>query len=139
MDVVCRGPFRASSFVWQPRPGAFAQAVVCKATFVLMPGESPLHVEPLDVFSADAHCEGDPRRSLLCASDLAPLKKRCEVLITGHAHAPEGRAVPSLVTRVAFQEVDKTIRVVGDTHLSLDGKFSEPVPFSSMPLRWERA
>jgi hypothetical protein len=32
MDVVSTCPLRVAAMVWQPRPGAFAFAFVCKAT-----------------------------------------------------------------------------------------------------------
>lgn len=139
MEVVCRGPFRGRSLVWQPRPGTFALTVVCKATFVLTPGESPFHVEPLDLFTSDVHHEGDPRRSLQAASDFAPIKKRADVVLSGHAFAPGGRRVSSLSARLVFQGIDKVVSVTGDSLISLDDSFSEPVLWSKMPLCWERA
>jgi hypothetical protein len=139
MEVVCRGPFRAKSFLWQPPHGAFALAVICKATFSLAPGESPYHVEPLDVLAADTYYEDDPRRSIASASDFVPAKKHAEVLVTGHAHSPDGRAVQSLVVRVSFRDINKAVFVVGDSHIALDNSFSEPVPFTRLQLRWERS
>lgn len=40
---------------------------------------------------------------------------------------------------VAVGEVDKSIRVVGDRHFTLDGQLTEPLRFARMPLLWERA
>lgn len=48
------------------------------------------------------------------ASDLAPFKRRADVLVVGHAFAPERRPVGSLVARVVVGEVDKAIAVFGD-------------------------
>jgi hypothetical protein len=42
MDVVSLCPLPAMGFVWQPRVGAYAQTVVVKGTFRLLPGESAL-------------------------------------------------------------------------------------------------
>jgi hypothetical protein len=42
MDVLSYCPLRASAFPWQPRPGSHALTVVCKATFELQLGGSPL-------------------------------------------------------------------------------------------------
>jgi len=88
MDVVSSCPLRVASLVWQPRAGAFALTVVCKATFALAPGESPLTDEQDDPFEDDVHWDDDERRSLATASDLAPYKRRADVLVVGHAHAP---------------------------------------------------
>ncbi|MFT3764205.1 MAG: DUF2169 domain-containing protein [Minicystis sp.] len=139
MDVVSACPLRVASIVWQPRAGAWAITVVCKATFALLPGVSPLAEEQEDIFEADAHWDDDPRRSLAAASDLAPFRRRAEVILVGHAHAPDRIPVATLLARLVVGDVDKSIRVVGDRLFSLDGQLSEPARFTRMPLGWERA
>lgn len=42
MDVVSLCPLPAMGFIWQPRAGTYAQTVIVKATFRLLPGESAL-------------------------------------------------------------------------------------------------
>ena len=42
MDVVSICPLRVAKAVFQPRPGAFALIVACKATYDLQPTLSPL-------------------------------------------------------------------------------------------------
>lgn len=139
MEVVCRGPFRARSFIWQPAPGAFSLTVICKTTFVLAEGESSFHVDPIDVLVTDTYYESDARSSLSAASDLAPVKMRAEILVAGHVHTPGGQPASEVVARVALGDVDKSILVTGDSHIALDNTFAGPLPFAKMPLRWERA
>jgi hypothetical protein len=67
--------------------------VVCKATFTLKPGESPLSATQEPVCTADVMWEGD-RGSLRAASDLVPFKRRVDGVVVGHAHAPQGKPVP---------------------------------------------
>lgn len=138
MELIAQGALRVAKVVWQPRHDSFAFSVVCKATFELRPGVSPLAVEQLPVVEADVHTlEGG---GLVLASEVVPLKKRPEVLVVGHAYAPEGRPVPSLAARLAVSGIDKTIRVVGDRLFEEDGRLDDPPePFTRMPLVWERA
>jgi hypothetical protein len=113
--------------------------VVCKATFVLMPGESPLAREQDEPNESDGYWNDEETRSLHFASDLAPFKRRADVLVVGHAFAPERRPVGSLVARLVVGEVDKAIAVFGDRAWTPDGQMREGPWFVKMPLRWERA
>lgn len=137
MELVSQCALRAEKVVWRPGHGGFAFTVVCKATFDLRPELSPLAAAQEAVTVADV--PAGEHGGIAAASDLVPFKKRPEVLLTGHAHAPEGRPVTVLVARVAVGEIDKAIQVVGDRYFNLDGRLSEAVRFSRMPLVWERA
>ncbi len=139
MDVVSACPLRVASLLWQPRPGAHALTVVCVATYTLAPGESPLAAEQAPASEVDLHWEEDEHRSVHLASDLAPHKPRADVIVVGHAHAPGGEAVHALLTRLIVGEVDKSIEVVGDRQITLEGELRGPARFVRMPLRWERA
>ena len=45
MDVLAAAPFTASSIEWQNLPAQWMLTVVCKATYTLRPGTSPLATE----------------------------------------------------------------------------------------------
>lgn len=139
MDVISTGPLRASSVVWKPARGGFALTVVCKATYVLTPGESPLAAEQEYINEDDNHWNDDPARSLYSPSDLVPFKVRCDILLVGHAFAPRGEPVRSLTAHILIGEVDKAITVHGDRAWGQDGQLRELSRFSKMPLRYERA
>ena len=139
MEILSRCPLTARSFLWQPRAGAWVLTVVVKATFTLLPGESPLDALQDEAIEEDSHWDDDPKRSLHLASDMVPRKKRAEVLVVGHAHAGGGGKVASLTARVSVGEVDKAIQVIGDCHFGPDGVLSASAKFARMPLRWERA
>ncbi|WP_437901082.1 DUF2169 domain-containing protein [Sorangium sp. So ce124] len=137
MDVISDCALLVSKIGWQPRHGSFALTVVCKATFELRPELSPLAATQEPVVEADVYTgEGG---ALALASELVPFKQRPEVLVSGHAYAPEGRPVPSLVARLAVGGIDKAIQVVGDRRCGPDGRLGEPAHFIRMPLAWERA
>ncbi|MFO0590627.1 MAG: DUF2169 domain-containing protein [Polyangiaceae bacterium] len=139
MQLVTRCPLRAASILWLPKPHAYALTVVCKATFELSPGVSRLSRDQEPPAENDVYLDDDEARSLDAASDLVPFKRHPEVLVVGHAHAPQGAPVTSLVARLTIAEVDKAIEITGDRFILPDGSLSAPARFTKMPLRWERA
>lgn len=136
MELISQSAIRIGKVVWRPGHGGSAVTVVCKATFELRPGVSPFADCQDPIVEADVWTDTG---SLLRATDLVPFKKRPEVLLVGHAYAPEGRPAQSLIVRLIVGEIDKSIWVVGDRYVGADGRFDEPAPFKRMPLVWERA
>lgn len=139
MDVVSACSLRVGSVVWRPRAEAWALTIVCKATYLLVPGESPLAAEQDPVHEADSYWNDDDRRSLHAASDLAPFKAKADVLLVGSAYAPRGKPVSSLVARMLIAGVDKSIAVFGERAWGQDGVLREGPRFNKISLRWERA
>lgn len=139
MQVVSHCPLPTSSVLWQPRADRWIFTVVCKATFLLRPGLSPLAPIQEPANSIDLYPGNDERRGLLAASDLIPFKRFPEVIFTGSACAPAGAPVASLRVRLAIGSVDKVIEVVGDRFFARSGDLTPPVPFARMPISWERA
>jgi hypothetical protein len=139
MDVVSLCPLRVASLPWQPRPGAWALTVICKATYELAPVESRLAKDQEYPNEDDNHWNDDPARSLYSPSDLAPFKPRADVLLVGHAFAPNHEPVRSLVARLCAGSVDKSIEVFGERSWTAEGFVREGLPFVKVPLRYERA
>ncbi|WP_438044921.1 DUF2169 family type VI secretion system accessory protein [Sorangium sp. So ce128] len=139
MEVLAVGPLPVASLLWQPRPGAWMFTFVCKATFALRPGESPLAPEQEALLEADAHWRDDPAFSLFASTDIVPIRPRVDVVLVGHAFAPGQAPVRSLVARLAIAEIDKSIEVVCDRTFMKDGAPRGGQPFARMPLLWERA
>lgn len=81
-------------------------------------------------------------RSLLDDKDLCPPKAATDVVVTGRAHAPSGKA-RELQVSVAVGKSARVLRVVGErrAEVSIEGhvRFTDPEPFESMPLSWELA
>lgn len=140
MDVhsACRLP--VASLLWRPSADAWALTVVCKATFTWSGSTLSLaeHQEPPT--PADLHWDDDERRSLRAASDLVPIKPRVDVVLVGHAYAPDAAPVSRLSARLAVGAIDKTIELVGGPNA---GRSSQPGSdegtFTEMPLVYERA
>ncbi|AUX44372.1 hypothetical protein SOCE26_058360 [Sorangium cellulosum] len=65
-------------------------------------------------------------------------KARGELLVAGRCHAPEGRRVAASFVRARLGSIDKRLAVLGDRHWTGHG-FTEPEPFSEMPIDWAHA
>jgi hypothetical protein len=139
MDVVASAPFTARGVVWQEAEGQVTLTVVCKATYALRPGTSPLAREPEDINEHDNHWDDDRRRSVYAPSDLAPFKEKPEVLLVGSAYAPRGEPVRSVVVRVAIGDVDKSFEVFGQRQIDREGVQTDGALWTQMQLRYERA
>lgn len=138
MNVVSIGPLPVASLTWQGTVNRVL-TVVCKATFTLWPGESPLHPMQQPIDAADVHLEGEPSRSLQAPSDLVPFKSRADVMLVGFAYAPRGEPVKSLAVRLVVGALDKAFEIVGDRSWTADGALGDAARFARQALRYERA
>ena len=138
MDVVSTCPLPVASLLWQPRPGAWVLTVVCKATYLLRPGECVLATAQEPPAEEDRHWGEDPTRSLRCPRDLVPVKPGADVILVGSAFAPERRPVRALDTRLSVGDFTKAIEALADRTVRPDGSVREGQPFTQMPLVYER-
>jgi hypothetical protein len=82
---------------------------------------------------------GEPgKSSIKYESDLILTKKTTDVIVVGHAYAPNGRPVEDLDVGFRVGPVQKVLRVFGDRTWTGFGP-SAPRPFVKMPLVYERA
>jgi hypothetical protein len=109
-----------------------------KATLSLRPKLALAPVQlPVDL--ADEYHADPTDSSLKQVSELHIGKPGTDILLLGHAWAPEQHPVAEAWVRVAVAERQKTVRVCGDRSWTRDGVPSAPEPFEAMPLVWERA
>ncbi len=91
--------------------------------------------------------EGDDRNAKMAdpsmrASDFRSEKVATDVLVYGKAFAPNAAPCRSMDVAFALGPLKKTLRVFGDRVLEGPGDrphFSDPTPFTEMPLDWEHA
>jgi hypothetical protein len=136
-------PFAAERTWVRDRDGAELWVVAVKASFLVgQDGHERLDPAQTDVLRVPKFAGAPDASSLLHETDLVQLKRRTDVLVQGHACAPYGEAVQSIDVRLRVAGIDKTLRVNGDRTITR-GVFglslSEPQPFVSMPLTWERS
>ena len=117
--------------------------VVVKATFSLVDGGPMRLVGPEPILVNDQHLAGNQASSVIVPSDLSPYMPRADVILSGHAQAPSGAPATQLKVRLAVAGqrplVDKSVIVHGERVLLEDGSASQAVPFTRVPLLYERA
>lgn len=139
MEIVTTGPFRSTGLRWFLSSGGAGLTVICKATFALHPGESPLAREQDDLNEGDTYWDDDPRRSLSLATDLVPYKARADVIVVGHTFAPNQAPARSWVARLLIGPIHKAIEVYSERAFGVDGNLREGSPVAKVRLRYERA
>ncbi len=121
--------------------GRTRATVVVKSTFYLVRGGPMRLVNPAPILIGDQHHDGNVERSVLAPSDVSPYLPRAEVVFSGHAYAPTPSPfVPVRLAIVGSRPlVDKTLHVFGE-RMWLDGdQMTAPVPFTRIPIRYERS
>ena len=117
--------------------------VVVKATFDIDKyGDCQPAAEQAAFVYADQHHGDAGLTSILYESDFAPLKPQIDILVNANAIAPGGRPVTELEIALMGPGFIKRAKVTGDRmwDSTLSGiRPSDPQPFSSMPIIWERA
>jgi hypothetical protein len=118
--------------------------VVVKGTFTLPQNEeNPQLVEKqVSLTEADAFT-GEPGLSAaLYETDYAAIKLRCDVLLNGSAYAPKGSPTSKVNVAIHIGSIAKAFEVVGDRvwlAATLGVIASRPVPFTVMPISYDRA
>lgn len=134
-------PYPATLAVFPDERGVETLYVVMKATFVLADGIE-LAPKQLPLRAADVHW-GDPASSSLrYASEMHLTKPGTDVVLNGQAWAPRRRSVRELDVELCVEDRSVKLRVFGDRTWKggiLGMSASDPEPFRTMPLRYERA
>lgn len=139
MQVVSVSPFQVASLTWQPSGGRYALTVVAKGTFELAPGHARLAATQDVANEHDNHWNDDSSRSIYCPSDMAPFKRKADVVLVGEAFSPGGEPARSVLARLSVGTIDKVIEVACDRFFGQHGELTEGERFARMPLRYERA
>lgn len=130
-------PFKAMIAVLPDSSGIDTLHVIVKATLALRPKLS-LAPEQIEPTLADEYYADPATSSLRAASEMHIGKPGTDVLLVGHACAAEERPVARMHVSLSVAGRRKQLLVSGDRTWS-DGKPTSAVPFTTMPLVWERA
>jgi hypothetical protein len=130
-------PFKAAIAVLPDRAGIDTLHVIVKATVALLPKLSLSEVQ-IPPTIADEYYADPVTSSLRFASDMHIGKPGTDVLLLGRAWAPDKRPVTRTQVSLSVAGRQKTIQVTGD-RVWRSGRPSDPQPFESIPLVWERA
>ncbi len=134
-------PFQGTISLMPDVEGIDTIFAVVKATLDL--GERlSLAEKQLPVTLADEY-HGEPgKSSIKNPSNVSLTKLATDVLLLGTAYPPRGRPVTHMDVLLTAGPLRKTIRVFGDRVWEKRGvvpSMSNPAPFETMPLVWERA
>ncbi|HEU4338562.1 MAG TPA: DUF2169 domain-containing protein, partial [Planctomycetota bacterium] len=138
----CDPPWSAAWLVSGVRPPGLSATFVVKGTFLLKPG-APAEPDPKpDLVSGDVHEEDDDQKPLRYASDFAPVKLRTDLVLLAKCHAAKGKSAAVLRAGFRVGAWSKSVAVIGNRRW-IPGVLStgqtEPEPFTSMPITWDRA
>jgi hypothetical protein len=134
VQVQANGPTACGAVAWKYRGQVQATAIV-KASFAIAPGAPMTSAAPDELRVADVHFDGDPRRSIAAASDLAPYQARTDVVLTGHAWWRPGEPAQGKQLRMALLRE----RVLLDKTLYLTDPTGGAQTAYQVPLGYERA
>lgn len=136
-------PFAAERTWVRDQNGAEIWLVAIKGTFVIKPdGGLELAEEQASIERAPKY-RGEPgKSSLLSESDLEQTKLTTDIVLHGSAYAPGDKPVPQVDVTLRVGDVNKTLRVFGDRTWRngvLGVSMTEPIPFVTLPITYERA
>ena len=136
-------PFAADRGWVRDKNGAEVWIVAVKGSFLIAPdGSLSLAATQEKVLHAPKYRGAPGKSALLYPEDLVHLKPTSDILLHGHAYAPQGQPSPQMDVLMKVGPVSKVVRVFGDRfwRVGLIGlKISDPEPFVRMPLTTERA
>ena len=128
-------PFGSQCAFARDRNGAETWLVAVKASYLINTDGSLSIGEPANPLLSPEYA-GEPGKSALrYDSDLQLSKPGTDILLHGHAWAPNGKPVSQMGVLLKVGPLEKALLVKGDR---IFGKIlSSPVPFSRMPLTYE--
>ncbi|MFO0610936.1 MAG: DUF2169 domain-containing protein [Polyangiaceae bacterium] len=142
MDLVPTAPVSVGARAWAHR-GRYRLTAIVKAAFTLEQDAPMRLAAPAPLIVRDVTRGNAPLAAARRAAELALYLRRAEISLDATAFAPRGQTVEHMKVRLAVARGDrmllsKELRVVGD-RTSVDGEVPRPLPFSKMPIVYERA
>ena len=143
-EIANATPFTVATLRWPDVDSRPKLTIIVKATFVLGREGEDARPTPkqLPIFNSDVMTDSKPP-SIRFESDLVPFKPCTDVVLVGHAYAPEGKPVSELVAALRVGQLRYGVAVIGDrqwqTQLLDKPTVSHTQPFRTMDLVYERA
>lgn len=142
-QLVNNTSFAAERAFVRDKNGAEVWLVAVKGTYEIKPdGATALAEKQVEVCMAPEYLGELGKSSLKCESDLVHTKPNTDIILHGHAYAPNGRPTTSVEVTMKVGKLSKTLRVFGDRYWqnALIGlTITDPRPFVKMPIVYERA
>lgn len=146
LEIRNHTPLSVSLVPGLDKEGVDFVTTIMKGKFTIVPGQSRLKFadEPATIFQADEYFGEPDKSSVRYEADVAMRKRGTDIVVNGHAYAPNGRAI-SVDASVQVGNSKKTCRVFGDRlwekskSAVMSWAPSRPAPFERMPLGYEHA
>jgi hypothetical protein len=128
----------------QSPEGRHIFGVLVKRTYEIIPGR-PCARAAADkkLVPGDVYYDDPMNSTVKFESDFVPFKLATDVVFHGKAYAPAGQRVASLTISLSVGQYRKDLLILGDRVARFNGKqdpiFTDPQPFETMDLRYERA
>lgn len=136
-------PFAADRSWVRDRNGAEIWLVAVKGTFNINPDGAVAVADDQVKVQVASEYAGEPgKSSLLYESDLPRTKLTTDIIVNGHAYAPQGKPCESVNVSFRVGNLAKSLHVTGDRiwkGFSFFAWKSSCQPFVKMPLVYERA
>lgn len=124
--------------------GEYILSVLLKRSYEIVPGGPCIRAETDGPVLAGDVFWGNPMNSTVrFESDFAPFKLATDVVVNGKAYAPGGNPTWKCAAAIQVGEHRKELMVIGDRKVQIGPNgapvFTDPTPFTTMDLRYERA
>lgn len=129
--------FAASMALFPSETATDTLYVIVKASFNVGK-DFTLADEQTPPLAADVYWTEAGKSSLKYASDMHIGKPATDIVMLGHACAPENKEATQLNVGLSVGQVNKTVQVFGDRQWQ-DGKITRPAPFKTMAMVYEKA
>lgn len=128
----------------QTPKGEYILSVLLKRTYVIIPGQACVRSkEDRPVIPGDVPWGNPMNSTVRFESDFVPYKPATDVVFNGKAYAPKGEPTATCYVAVKVANQRKDVLIIGDRKVYFTKNqtlaFSDPVPFLTMDLRYERA
>lgn len=129
----------------QTPDGQHILAVLLKRSYTIVPGQACRRAsKDRKLVSGDVHFDDPMNSTVRYESDFVPFKLATDVVLNANAYAPKREPVEELMASVGIGDsVVRSVHVIGDRKAHYrsggDPAFGDPIPFTVMPIRYERA
>lgn len=130
-------PFAANMALFPNEAAIDTLYLIVKATFNIS-SKWTLIDEQLPPQEEDIYWSEPDKSSLKYASDFHTGKPATDIIMLGNAYAPPDRQVQQMDVQLALGNIKKSVRVIGDREWR-EGRITQPKPFQSMPMVYEKA
>src|SRR4030042_2644582 len=128
----------------QSPEGQYILSVLVKRSYGIFPGKQCVRAEiDQKLIPGDVHYNDPINSSVKYETDFIPFKLATDVVLNGTAYAPDGKPVETLSVSLRVGSFYKKLLIIGDRICHYRDKgdplFTDPHPFTSMEIRYERA